>query len=389
MQTCFRPITLCLFAAIFAGAAYPVTSADILSKVAQRYKSLTSYQIEAEEQLNMMRGGRPFAGQHKISLAVGPNGMFRVEENNGRDLEIRVSDGKLTWKALPKQKIWSKQEIAEMPDDDPDGQDAEPSMAQDLFSEYQRLFVARYTGFARYPDAVLENKTEKIKFDGDKVDCYVIRIVTKGSTNRLFIARDSFFVLRHIESQILTNGAQAETVMDYKTISEGVPGPKLFEFQPGNGSREVADVSLPSERNIGLVGQLAADFTLNTLDGSPVRLSSLRGKIVLLDFWASWCMPCRHELPAIEAISRKYKDRNVVVFGVNDEDAGTAKHFLDKYHPDLATLHDGDKKVHKLYGCRAIPTVLVIDPQGRIAAHFVGSREETELIAALKGAGMN
>ncbi len=389
MERSFRLLAVLLLVTTLTCAADTADPGDILKKVAQRYKGLTIYQIEANEEVGIARGGQTFSGAHKILLAAGPNGMSRVEESSGDDLEIRVSDGKVTWKALPKRKIWSKQDTAEMLDTNGGDQDSEAPMQQDLFSQFQRLFVTRYAGLYRYSDAVLEDKTEKIKFNGNKVDCYVIRIVTKTSANRLFIAKDGLLVLRHIELQKLNNGTQAETTTDYRKISEGVPPPDLFEFQPENGSEEVADVLLPSERNASLVGQLAADFTLKTLDGSSVHLSSLRGKIVLLDFWATWCLPCRRELPAVEAISRKYKDRNVLVFGVNDEDTATAKRFLEKYHPDLATLHDGDKKVHKLYGCYAIPTVLVIDPEGKIAAQFVGGRQETELVAALKQAGMN
>ena len=87
-------------------------------------------------------------------------------------------------------------------------------------------------------------------------------------------------------------------------------------------------------------------------------------------------------------MSRKYKDHNVVVFGVNDEDPKTARRFLEQKHPDLATLTDEKGKVHRLYGCYSIPTVMVIDPAGKVVAPFVGERQEGELVAALKQAGL-
>lgn len=373
--------------AIGAAAAETAAPKDLLEKVAERYKHLTEYEIHVDEQINIVRNGQSGGMEEKILLAVGKDGMFRVEQSTNGDVELRVSDGKIVWKALPKQKLWSKSESSQIVERESYADEASESMALDLFSQKQRSFVTRYTGLARYADIASVDKTEKLKFNGSKVECYVVTIPTRVSKNRLYVAKDSFFVVRHVEIQP-TPAGQTEIKIDYG-IAEGARSPDLFEFQPPNGSKEVADVSLPSERNMSLVGRQAADFTLKTVDGSPVRLADLRGKIVLLDFWATWCPPCRHELPTIEALSRKYKDRNVLVFGINDEEVKTAKHFLEQHYPDLATLHDGDGKVHRLYGCFSIPTVLVIDGTGKIVAHFVGERPENELVAALKQAGMN
>jgi peroxiredoxin len=240
---------------------------------------------------------------------------------------------------------------------------------------------------ARYAGSALLEKSVKLKLNGGKVECYALRLEIKGETHELFITTDTFLVARHIEKQQKSN-MEAQFTTDYKTISLDTPRPELFEFQPPAGMKEVALLLLPSERNRSLVGKTELDFTLKSLDGTPVRLTDLRGKVVLLDFWATWCGPCRYELPSIEAISKKYSERNVVVYGVNNEDASKVKHFLDQNHPALATLHDEGGKVHRMYGCRAFPTVLIISPDGKIAAHFVGVRSETELVAALKDAGL-
>jgi peroxiredoxin len=139
---------------------------------------------------------------------------------------------------------------------------------------------------------------------------------------------------------------------------------------------------------VRLVGKSAADFTLKDLQGQKVSLSDFQGKIVLLDFWATWCPPCREELPSIDKLYRTYKDKDLAVLGINDEDSGTVKSFLKKNDYSLPTLVDSKRSVHRIYGARAIPTVVVIDRKGVIVAHFVGSRPETELVAALKTAGL-
>jgi thiol-disulfide isomerase/thioredoxin/outer membrane lipoprotein-sorting protein len=336
----------------------------------------------------MSRSGTAASANELVRLAVGTNGAFRVERTTNGQAEISVSDGKITWKALPDRKVWSKQEVAQVTDIDEDSEDEPQSVAgQDLFSQTQQSLVSRYAGLNRYATAAELDKPEKLKINGTKMECYVVRLSIKGSTHKIFITRDGFLVARHIEQQTSPKGG-VQLTTDYKNIGLETPPPELFEFQPPPGSKEIAILMLPSEGNVSLVGKTEVDFTLKTLDGTAVHLADLRGKVVLLDFWASWCPPCRHELPAIEAISKKYADRNVAVFGVDDEEVATAKHFLEKNHPDLVTLYDGGGKVHHIYGCRSIPTVLVINPEGKIVAHFVGGRPENELLAALKDAGM-
>ncbi len=369
--------------------AVEITPAAVLQKVSDRYRSLRNYDIKAETQVVVTNGGASASAKETVRLAVGANGAFRVERNStSGESEISVSDGKITWKALPGTKVWSKQEVAQMTDMDAESEDEPQSFAgQDLFTQTQHSLISRYIGLIRYATVSELEKTEKAKFNGSKVECYVVRVAIKGSTHKIFVASDTFLVVRHVEIQSKASG-QVQFSTEYKTVSLDMPPPEVFEFEPPSGSKEVATVLLPSERNMSLVGKTAVDFTLKSLDGASVHLAELRGKVVLLDFWATWCPPCRRELPTIEAISRKYSDRNVAVFGVNDEDASTAKHFLEKNHPDLQTLHDASGKVFRTYGCHAIPTVLVIDPGGKIVAHFLGERPETELVAALKDAGM-
>jgi peroxiredoxin len=351
---------------------------------------MAAYQIAAKITTYVVNPkGQTGVGETKTLLAVGGNGTFRVEQDTNGVPEMRVSDGTSTWKILPKQKLWAKASAAQsLEADDEDVDTPNNNMGQDLFAQTRLSFVKRYTGLERYAGAAQVEGETKLKLNGDKVDCLIVRIPGKQADSRLFLATESGFVVRHIESMHEKDGSQVKVTTDFARIDVEKPPAQLFTFAPLKGGKEVSDVSLPSERNVSLVGQRAADFTLTTLDGTPVHLAELQGKVVLLDFWASWCPPCRHELPTIEALSRRYKDKNVVVLGINDEDQKTARKFLEQHHPDLATLHDEKAKVERMYGCYAIPTVMVINRSGKIVAHFVGERSENELVAALKQAGM-
>lgn len=120
----------------------------------------------------------------------------------------------------------------------------------------------------------------------------------------------------------------------------------------------------------------APAFTLPDLDGKPHALADYRGKVVVLNFWATWCPPCRYEMPAMQRAWEKVRDDGIVFVGVDvGEDADTVFTFLADYPVDFPLLLDQDAKVIEQYPVTGLPTTYVIDPQGRITHRAVGSRE--------------
>src|SRR3954471_16455611 len=102
---------------------------------------------------------------------------------------------------------------------------------------------------------------------------------SRTRTNRLFLARESGFAVRHVKVIRQKQGPQVKITTDLTSIQLETPPAQLFAFEPLKRGKEVDDVSLPGERNMSLVGQQAADFTLASLDGSPVHLGALQGKV--------------------------------------------------------------------------------------------------------------
>jgi peroxiredoxin len=115
------------------------------------------------------------------------------------------------------------------------------------------------------------------------------------------------------------------------------------------------------------IGTAAPDFTLRTLAGSNMRLQEQRGQVVLVNFWATWCGPCRKEMPHLNRIADKYRSSGLVMLGVNiDDDVRNAAEVATKLGVKFPVLLDTDKKVSRLYDLNSMPSTLVIDRSGRV-----------------------
>jgi cytochrome c biogenesis protein CcmG, thiol:disulfide interchange protein DsbE len=131
---------------------------------------------------------------------------------------------------------------------------------------------------------------------------------------------------------------------------------------------------------------LAPDFSLQTFDGTSVHLADFRGKTVVVNFWASWCVPCKDEQPTLEAASKRYDSSKVTFVGVNMQDTREdALGFLNQYHVTYPVVVDPDGKVYINYGVVGVPETYVIDPNGRIQRKLVGPVDESQLTASLEG----
>ncbi len=120
------------------------------------------------------------------------------------------------------------------------------------------------------------------------------------------------------------------------------------------------------------VGSPAPNFELTTLDGKKVNMRELRGKPVLLDFWATWCGPCRQALPHTEELSKKYKD-DAHVLAVNlREDPETVRAFMNQNGYTFTVPMDTEGKVGQAFGVRGIPHFVIVDARGRIAFEQIG-----------------
>jgi peroxiredoxin len=125
------------------------------------------------------------------------------------------------------------------------------------------------------------------------------------------------------------------------------------------------------------IGSKAPDFTLVGLDGNQHQLSDYKGKTVVLNFWGTFCEPCRDEMPALDRQHEKWKDKNVVVLGSNiGERPVSVKSFIEQYNIKFPILLDDREEIRKRYGVKDYPTTFFIKPDGKVGHIQIGEMTE-------------
>ena len=118
------------------------------------------------------------------------------------------------------------------------------------------------------------------------------------------------------------------------------------------------------------------NFILTSLDGIEISLEDYRGKIVLLNFWATWCLPCLVEMPSMEKLYNEFKDKGFTILAIDmQEDADSVKVFSEKLKLNFPILLDSDGSVGQFYGVRSIPTTYLVDREGYLIGSALGARD--------------
>lgn len=131
------------------------------------------------------------------------------------------------------------------------------------------------------------------------------------------------------------------------------------------------------QRNAAKLGEPAPNFHLRDMKGQMVSLSDLRGKVVLLNFWATWCGPCRIEMPAMEQLYRTYprKDFEILAVSTDPQGAAVTRPFQQEMGLTFPILHDAEYRIGLLYGARTLPMTFMVDRQGIVRQQIFGARD--------------
>ncbi|MBI3358116.1 MAG: TlpA family protein disulfide reductase [Nitrospirae bacterium] len=124
------------------------------------------------------------------------------------------------------------------------------------------------------------------------------------------------------------------------------------------------------------IGQVAPEFTLKSLRGDTLSLSAFRGKVVLINFWATWCDPCKAEMPSMETLYRHYKrdDFEILAVSIDTVEENNVRDFVERFHFTFPVVLDNQFIVNQVYDARVVPTSVLIDRKGIIRERILGAR---------------
>jgi cytochrome c biogenesis protein CcmG, thiol:disulfide interchange protein DsbE len=358
---------------------------EVLEKVYAAYTSFDAIHLIVERQQNVSSRGRSGSTLALCELAIKGRGRYRARLRRERDESLAVSDGEATFKALVSSRQWTRVSAASFADDadSPAIGEAGGAAPGDLYSTIQRLTVKRIAAIAHLAEEPMLVKEETLKVGSEKLPCYVIRTRTQAMQHELWVEKRRFGVVQHKQTGTTPAGL-VEVVTRVRLLDwDDAVNESLFHFQPERGWTEVENLALPGEQMAMLVGERAVNFSLKTLDGEPVVLHAQRGNVVVLDFWATWCPPCRAEFPSLNKLRGEFEG-SAKFYAVSHEDASVLKRFIEQHHYQMPVLVDKQAEAFRRYSIHAIPTLFIIDRDSVIRYHFVGDEKESTLRQAIR-----
>jgi len=403
---------------LLAGLVGPVSGApgaalsaqQILQKTAENYRGVTGYAVTGGIATHMTIQGKSQDVTNALHAYYGGPGRSRFEAEADGAETLFLQSGDSIWTYLgglgqyavsPASAIDSTRRT--LPGIDP--------FARHPLAGYARL--GDHVAAARRLDDAAR------VVDGQSVPAYVVEVsydttvvpqdsMSSMAPKRLWIDQSRFLVLADSltldrRSPVLPEPVHIAQMASLTSLAwNTTPADSLFAFQAPAGAQRVERLgATPGGRGAKgasagggdgpdpMIGQAAPLFLLHDLTGVKRSLADLEGKVVLLDFWATWCGPCRRELPTIQKLHERYALKGLAVVGINcSEGRSTAASFLRSNRYSMPTWLDVDGAVQNQYQVDGIPTLFILDAKGVIVAHLVGLRDEAELLQALKKAGL-
>ncbi len=372
----------------------------LLREVAEVYKNLKSYHFEllrttsnTSEAEGLRQEGK---NQERFTLIGEAPAHQHMTLTTVGSQYLLVSDGTTRWHYQPARNEYTKvSATTPLPQSTSGGSYDFSNMVNQ-----RAVFLGSYANLTFDPRmfTVSVLGEEQLKVGERSIKCTVLQAVSirtgSSRTERKFWVENERKVIWREEGRSNSKSGKmsyvSNTSYEFSTIKINEPvSDTLFSFTPGEKDNEVAEFKAPvrtSMTRVSLTGKDALPFTLKDLTGKPFELASAKDKIVLLDFWASWCGPCVVEMPHIQKLHEEFKDKGLLIIGVNNEELEIAREFMKDKGYTFASLVDEGRAVAKQYQVTGIPQVLLIGRDGKVKWHSIGfgSGKEKELRTAVE-----
>jgi thiol-disulfide isomerase/thioredoxin len=389
-------LTFCFFAWTLACSAQDAHT--FLQTSLQKYVGLTSYNIEGTRESTVADEVQRDWHEEIFTLASASGKRYHYDVKMPDLWYVVVSNGTSEWSFQPWKNEYLKRAVPEFR--------GKASGPDDVI----RAGAARYA--QNYVEDIAREKfqaeeflpDEVITIAGEQIPCRVVGATYQDNDDMPtpdFPARATFWIekqrgiIRKLSTvthnsfstlQPLRQPTMTVTTFYSKVVLGGNIPDNLFNFVPPAGARIVPRLFI-SEHQVDLSGLPAPPLDLQTFDGRPFDSNSLRGHPVLLEFWASWCVPCVQEMRSVAKIAAKYREHGLIIIGINRlDDRNAALEFLRKNNYRWLNLRDVKGETAKSWMLNGVPLLAIIDPQGTVAYYHSGYEqpEETAILEALK-----
>lgn len=347
-----------LFARVSAPTVNSGTeSQQLLGRVASTYRQLPSARFIYTHTEDVLRDTAVARTVVTYDVHFSPPNRWRKEWHWKGERRVEIADGTTVYTVYPETN-----EFRKVP------QGASGPWAQ-LF-DYASLDNTRFTP-----------EVERHERVGD-LECVVVRLnLGRGVTQRLWIDPVAQLVRKDV-----SDGPEGTSEIVFSTVQFEAAPQEAFTFDPATArARDRAEAERDAPDS--LVGQVAPDIELRDLECRLVRIRDLRGKVVLLDFWATWCVPCRVALPTLELYHRAFGGKDLVVFGVNAETPAIASGYLAKEGFTFGSLVDSTEDAERAFRVFVWPTQVLINRDGTVGLYVRGT-DDLKLRSALRAAGV-
>ena len=381
----FLPVVLAVAVVFAASAQEPASNlgADLQAK----RNGLKSFHEEFQVFETINYGDSIEDNQHSITIDVAQN-KWRERSVSGAGDRLRLFDGQNLFlmevggQEYVREKVGSKN-------------DPEPSIYRSLEVDWRKAkeLRAEPCGFAKLNHTCIlieapESNYLRATLNG------VLKVT--GGVGQFAIDSETGLLIQSRTVESVENDAgraySIQTVVSLKRLSYGAAAdPALFQL-PTNGVHEVKELSRWDVDRIKkeLLGKPAPDLHVTDIQGNPVSLSDLKGKTVLLDFWTSWCPPCREDAPALDKLYAKYGSKNLAIIGISvDEDRGSVENFLKEHPHKFPIVLSSENEMPRPYEIDEFPTYMVIAPDGTVATAVDDDQGFAQLRKFLQQAGMD